>query len=388
MKKNLFGWLAMAAMLVGTGCSTDEVVNDYSPENAIQFGTYVGRDAQSRVSVTDIRVLEEATFGFGVFANYSTNNGVALTPNIINNTKVTWSGSAWTYSPVKYWPNNGTDQVTFWAYGPWNTGNTNKEAIAPHFAISDGTDYVATNPVSHKKTTVDDVNDKVMLTFKHMMSKVGFKVEAIVDELENEDKANGKVDESSDETRTDIDSNTKIVVTQVTLSGDLVTSGTYTYGDVPSSDPVRQDWNLNSNSATSETYTLTSADLKSPTDVTYYTKNDVTEKINGQVVTNASAQLNDNDEYLMLIPQEATINITVHYSVITQDSNLDGGYSKVDNVISSNGFSFSFDRGKAYNFVLHLGMTSVQFDATINEWDETESDRIVHVPLNIKDNNN
>ena len=100
------------------------------------------------------------------------------------------------------------------------------------------------------------------------------------------------------------------------------------------------------------------------------------------------SMLNDNDEYLMLIPQEATINITVHYSVITQDSNLDGGYSKVDNVISSNGFSFSFDRGKAYNFVLHLGMTSVQFDATINEWDETESDRIVHVPLNIKDNNN
>jgi len=47
MKKNLFGWLAMATMLVGTGCSSDEVVNDYSPENAIQFGTYVGRDAQS-----------------------------------------------------------------------------------------------------------------------------------------------------------------------------------------------------------------------------------------------------------------------------------------------------------------------------------------------------
>ena len=387
MKKNLFGWLTMAAMLVGTGCSTDEVVKDYSPENAIQFGTYVGRDAESRVSVTDLDVLKADTFCFGVFANYTTGN-VAFTPNFINNTKVTWNGSAWTYSPVKYWPNNATDQVTFWAYGPWNTGNTNTAAAAPHFAISDGTDYVATDPVSLKKTTVDDVNDKVMLTFKHMMSKVGFKVEAIVDELEDDTKLNGDVDESSDATTTNIDNNTTIVVTQVTLSGDLVTSGTYTYGNVPSSNPVREDWNLNCNSATSTTHTLTSAHLKSPTDVTYYTKDATTRKINGQVVTNASAQLNDNDEYLMLIPQTATINITVHYSVITQDSNLDGGYSKVDNEISSGNFEFPFIRGKAYNFVLHLGMTSVQFDAIVNEWDETESDRIVHVPLNIKDNNN
>ena len=66
MKKNLFGWLAMATMLVGTGCSSDEVVNDYSPENAIQFGTYVGRDAQGRASVIDDTNL--GTLGFGVYA--------------------------------------------------------------------------------------------------------------------------------------------------------------------------------------------------------------------------------------------------------------------------------------------------------------------------------
>ena len=160
MKKNLFGWLAMAAMLVGTGCSTDEVVNDYSPENAIQFGTYVGRDAESRVSVTTIDVLKASSYpGFGVFANYSTNNGVALTPNFINNTQVTWNTSAWTYSPVKYWPNNDTDQVTFWAYGPWDTNNTVPNADAPHFAISDGTDYVAAGPVTKSKSTIKTGED-------------------------------------------------------------------------------------------------------------------------------------------------------------------------------------------------------------------------------------
>jgi len=45
--RRFLGWVAMATMVLSTGCSNDEVVNDYSPENAIQFGTYVGRDAQS-----------------------------------------------------------------------------------------------------------------------------------------------------------------------------------------------------------------------------------------------------------------------------------------------------------------------------------------------------
>ena len=69
--KNFYGWLAMAVMLVGTGCSTDEVVNDFSPKNAIQFGTYVGRDAESRATVIDATKL--GTDGFGVFAYYTDN---------------------------------------------------------------------------------------------------------------------------------------------------------------------------------------------------------------------------------------------------------------------------------------------------------------------------
>ena len=60
--------LALAAMTM-VGCSNDEVVNDYSQDNAIQFGTYVGRDASSRAIVIDNAKL--ATDGFGVFAYYT-----------------------------------------------------------------------------------------------------------------------------------------------------------------------------------------------------------------------------------------------------------------------------------------------------------------------------
>lgn len=377
----------MATMLMSTGCSSDEVVNDYSPENAIQFGTYVGRDASARASATTTESLQNSGNGFGVFANYTTNN-VALNPNFMNNQQVTYVSGAWTYSPVKYWPNNDTDQVTFWAYAPWNTNNTNTSATAPHFVISDGTDYVASDLVTKKKSTVDDVDDKVLLTFHHMMSKVGFKVEAIVDEIEA--GTNSSVDETSDATDKTITSGTQIVVTGVSLAGNLVTSGTYTYGDVAGSDPVRQDWCLGCDAAVSTTHSLEASQFKNPVTYTYGT---LSQSIYGKSVgtANPTSQLNDDDEYLMLVPQTATINITVNYSVITEDANLAGGYSKVDNSITSGDFAFIFERGKAYNFVLHLGLTSVKFDATVKTWaeddlDSSDDDRIVNVPLNFTNN--
>ena len=43
MKKSyLFGMFALAAMTM-VGCSNDEVVENFSQDNAIEFGTYVGR---------------------------------------------------------------------------------------------------------------------------------------------------------------------------------------------------------------------------------------------------------------------------------------------------------------------------------------------------------
>ena len=185
MKKNLLGWLAMATMLVGIGCSSDEVVNDYSPENAIQFGTYVGRDAQGRVANTTLTTLKTPGFGFGVFANYNQDSETGDKPNFMNNQPVTWTGQntetgSWTYSPVKYWPNNQEANVSFWAYAPYDIENHDVDATTPWFKIHDGIDYVATERKISGKQAVDGT---VLLAFNHVMSRVGFKVEAVIDEV-------------------------------------------------------------------------------------------------------------------------------------------------------------------------------------------------------------
>ena len=85
MKKSyLFGMFALAAMTM-VGCSNDEVVNDYSQDNAIQFGTYVGRDASGRGTVIDTNGEDDnlALSKFGVFAFYNDNDAWLVIKDII-----------------------------------------------------------------------------------------------------------------------------------------------------------------------------------------------------------------------------------------------------------------------------------------------------------------
>lgn len=128
MRKNLYLGLIACAALTMTGCSNDEVSYDSPKQEAqpIQFGTYVGRDVQGRASVETTATI--AISGFGVFAYYNgtANHDNGDKPNFMYNQKVTSTdGSDWTYTPVKYWPNNTNDQVSFFAYAPYSNGSTN-----------------------------------------------------------------------------------------------------------------------------------------------------------------------------------------------------------------------------------------------------------------------
>ena len=133
---------------------------------------------------------------FGVFAYYTKTSNwnsvkTSTTPNFMYNQEVTYNGSAYTYTPLKYWPNNTGDKVTFWAYYPYTaspilfklgTSNpfdeTSKNIPDIRFTVSDGTtDFMVSDLAPNK--TKPAVADSVLLTFNHTLSKISFYVKKI-----------------------------------------------------------------------------------------------------------------------------------------------------------------------------------------------------------------
>lgn len=167
MKKSLLAMTALAAMLFAGCTSSDELTTLESikqAENAatpISFGTYMGKTGTrttggttGNITTTSLKTGTHSTSGFGVIA-YHTNTvdwagpSNTVIPNFMWNQQVKWNSTngVWSYTPVKFWPNDystgvvdnqeGSGQankaygsqdggkVSFFAYAPWvNFGTT------------------------------------------------------------------------------------------------------------------------------------------------------------------------------------------------------------------------------------------------------------------------
>lgn len=397
MKKNyLFGMLALAAMTM-VGCSNDEVVNDYSQDNAIQFGTYVGRDASSRAHVIDNNVL--AKEGFGVFAYYTGQNNFSTsdTPDFMWNQKVqgkksgeapneTYSTTEWEYSPLKYWPNNPGDKVSFFAYAPYQdqteqnknitlSGNTAQGAPTVNFTVEgvgSQEDLLWADPVLNvvkNQQNGIDIDDKVHFVFHHALARIGFNVQAMVDLVNPDEDGEEDSDHGKNAENGELDNATTVLIKSVELSGYFAPEGTLTYGN---------DYKATiSGTASNQTYSLTTDN--------FYQELETVDEVTGQSVTTSEERLNDDESYIMIIPRDAgenNLTIKVVYNVITEDSNLAGRYSNVENTISTSFADLDFEAGKAYNFCLHLGLTSVKLKASVADWAEEETNISVNLPIN------
>ena len=105
-------------------------------EIPVGFDAYTQRGitragASGDVSITNLKdnSTDLGKAGFGVFGYYTDNNDYdpLAIPNFMYNQQVKWDGTAFTYSPVKYWPNeygnnaisDDADKVSFFAYAPF-----------------------------------------------------------------------------------------------------------------------------------------------------------------------------------------------------------------------------------------------------------------------------
>lgn len=132
--------LAAAALAFAACTNEDAIVVEQAAEQQVgevpvAFDAYLNRGV-TRAGASGELVTNSATGtqislqakGFGVFGYYTDNSDYdyTATPNFMYNQQITYS-SAWTYSPVKYWPNeygdkaiaDNTDKLTFFAYAPY-----------------------------------------------------------------------------------------------------------------------------------------------------------------------------------------------------------------------------------------------------------------------------
>ena len=368
MKKRLFlGILALAAVAVS--CSKDVVVNEVPQDQAIEFGTYLGRDALTKGTVINDDNL--GSNGFGVFAYYTTEKydkvaNAELTPNFMINQKVYKEQNEYTYSPKKYWPENNEFNLSFFAYGPYdsealqennttpandnitsmkidygsNTGNPIIEYELPA-SVSEHKDIIYAKNIDITSKPTDN-NGKVKFHFLHALSRIAFYVQA----------ANTY-------------ENTTITVEEVILSGKFYSNGrlnlnTSTYeeieGNVITSKP---QWNL---------------DISKKYDFSVTANN-------SGVIANNSTKTVLSSNYIMIFPQEFEANkleITVKYKVKYTDTVLE--YNNIEKTYNTEALNLL--AGKAYAINLSIGLDAIEFSANVEPW-PTETNISANGSINI-----
>lgn len=388
--KKIFALTAIAALVL-SACAKIEKVNTPSEDDAIVFSAYAGRNDNVTTKAAPIgTVADLATAGgFGVFAYYTQSTAYAsanVEANFMWNQNVTSSdnGVNWTYSPIKYWPNNDsnttngsatwTDYVSFFAYAPFTavasankatgtTGNSVGITKVTGNATTKNTEnptityVVATNPANsvdflyndtdNKDLQKPSVSSKISFNFKHALTRLGFTVEGVFDETSAGDN--------------EVESGTKIFVTSlsVTKTPGVSTGGTF--------DLATKTWTPSGSYAP---LAVSAANIPNAL------------KTGGTGVTTTPVSLLNTNEYFMLLPDSAaaTYSINIVYDVVTTDEWLKEGTSTVTNNITKTA-SIKLEQGKAYTIALQLGMTSVKMTASVTDWVDGAADPI-WLPIN------
>lgn len=383
MKKLLI--LTAIAVTALASCAKTEIVHKTTGQGTpVTFGVYNGKMATKAVSATDFGDIttnslgksSNAGFGvFGFFSDYSeissdfvTSPSSNFTPNFMYNQNVKGNGdgssaaTAWTYSPVKYWPNeystsaalsDQVDKLTFFAYAPYvataSVGTEGITGFSANNATGDPTvafkvpaaddeqidllwaDQTSSNTQNLIKQELDG---NVHFCFKHALSNLALYPIAVV---------NASSIPAS--TGTDVDAAAAITVNSITVSGTFNQTGTLN---------LRTGAWTSAPAGSAQTVTYTPA---TPLDVT-----DINDK--------AEADAGDPCAEFMFIPSSdgaKTYTVTINYDVTYTDAALNGGEVVVKNVIHKD-ISLEFEQGNKMKLYIGLGLTSVVFTAEVGDW--------------------
>lgn len=374
--KNL---LMVAAALLLAGCSQNEIT-EMSPDAnpAVGFGVYSGVQTKGGEVKTP-----ELKPGFGVFAYHTGSSawaaaGATATPNFMYNQKVgSTDGTAWTYTPVKYWPKD-EEKVTFFAYGPYSAISGSGVTVpavgsitnAPKltFAIETTNDatkmidfVVAKNDASATQDrTHTNSASGVTFTFQHVLSRLTFEAKPSV-ELATSTGTKG----------------TTYVMVKTAKILQASSAKFYKSGVLDCKDAT---WS-NKTKATSD-YTITN--VLALTDEKAIVTNTADQTSGAykavKLTSNATPKpLFTDKEYLFLIPETAKggagtgtagdVTIQFDYDIVTVDAAVSKGYTITHHTTNAKLPTGALIQGTAYKYTVEFGINEIKIlTPTVEDW--------------------
>lgn len=457
MKRQLTFLLAMTLFLAGCSDVTEGLDTmrraQASPDDslAVGFDAYTqrhGSRAGATGSLTTLGLKSAGNLhdaGFGVFGYYTENGryGSSLVPDYMYNQQVTYntSNSVFDYTPTKYWPNEATDRLSFFAYAPYvdverssgrimtsgsSLANNNNEdtGITGITSKSEAGDplvhyVVDTTPansvdlcwgVASGDWQYEDVSgttvsksegmpltdltrmlsrtDRLNLTFLHALAKLNVQIDAYVD---GSDLANA------------VNANTRIFVRSVSFSG-FTTQGSLNLNNVAASTPR---WLSYGGRGAIGTEQVTFNDgRRNGREGAFADDSEPLPALNASLVesvswgasgfsagvTNKTVNLfksNTVSDPIYVIPNGDPVDVTIVYDVETVDSKLTGhllsdgvtlGYRSESRITLPALFD-KMEAGNAYTLKLHIGLNSVKPDVAVAEWEDESHTSVVYGPI-------
>lgn len=402
MSKNYLMGIIVCVALTMTGCSNDETVGGNSQQgDPIEFGTYLGRDAQARGSITSTETLKK----IGVSAYYM----ASTVPDIMYNQAVTTENpgqdAKWTYSPVKYWPTMEGHVISFYAYAPHTddangliTLTSNTYSGVPKATISLPTgdnadltkmvDFVASAILHQAKTNGNATSDVVKFNLRHEMTRIG--LQATVSESVYSSDDNNKANK------------TKVVIRSLQLNagGEFFTQATYTFPQQDTKPPYSAKehgtWSGQTGTTNLNLQSILnwSADWAiNGTSTKVISSDNKGIALEGTSPVNLFKNSDNKQQYLFLIPstnvdnsgtptglKANTTTATISYDIITEDANLKDGYSITSATKTVYLPAGVMKQGVAYNLLFTIAVDQVKLSATVDNWNTPTTDDEVDVP--------
>lgn len=261
--------------------------------------------------------------------------------NLFNNVKVTGKTSTgvtkWTYDPKKYWPTDG--HVDFLAYAPHIANTKLNNTTDDPKKVLPCIDFTVSPTITEQKdllwanaTNTTKADGTVTFDFKHALAKIGYKVQL-----------NGDY------------TGTTIKLNKITLAGSNDGKGTnkafYKKGTI----------DLSYTSTTSPT-----TKLWTPSEE----KQDFEWFSGDEQLSKTPAVENPTTKYLFVIPQNFKtgtdqLYVIVEYTITYSDNTT--VKTKVCKQLEK-----EFLQGKAYTINLTIGLTPIEFNATVDGWGDIE----------------